>query len=697
MSQQSVNGLNIPAIQPKRQIVFQQNPVPAMQGQGVSMSGIDQEKVRQSVDNNYLANRAKASKETNPLTLFGIGAGLWYAIGQLMEKLNPKFGGKYEDSLGGKIGGLGDKFSNTFVGKKIDGVISWFGRQVDKLAGKSKIVYSLRHHSTQPQNQFAKIPGKGLLGFLSADAETVIEEFMKPIGHKFQRLEQYGVPQARIDALVRSLKGKSKYVQTIAIQKTELAQLGADSKIVEKILKKRGIAGLNKYAQYLKAQHLGFKNLKEFHKLKGKFIDNPEEALKMFDTIAEKHPNWKVSIWRGMGTANSNPIAKAWFRIKSHLFGRNVSFSEYRNKYLIALGKGDKSRLGRAMSKAFGWLVEGGTNRFGGGKLAVAMQAFIFADMFINTFKAPKGEKIKTLAERAVNDFSYFVAMTLGIIGMHKVGGFKYAGLDNAGREAYRKALIKFNKKADAGLFKDKKAYDQAFKALKAKLGTKNIKNPITKLLQKLGSFINIGNERVHSYVSKSKYNMNWLRKLANGNILGVPMRILIPLAIVTPIFVKFTTSLAHKIFGRPTHSVLDEDEEEKTEDSSSKQNPSQVKQPEIVSTQPNIPQVKPKSPQDYQSDTNLIKMAANGQKPPQPVSNSAKNPFQNGVNTTTTTTTATVNSDKVDTEQEPLRTYIPSPEGVVQQGPDLSPAEKALADADTAEKFINETLASMK
>ena len=74
--------------------------------------------------------------------------------------------------------------------------------------------------------------------------------------------------------------------------------------------------------------------------------------------------------------------------------------------------------------------MEGCTNRFAGGKLAVAMQAGIFADMLYQTIKAPKGEKIKTFGERFVNDFTYFIAMTLGIMGMHKIGGFKYAGLD---------------------------------------------------------------------------------------------------------------------------------------------------------------------------------------------------------------------------------------------------------------------------
>ena len=87
-------------------------------------------------------------------------------------------------------------------------------------------------------------------------------------------------------------------------------------------------------------------------------------------------------------------------KIKSHLFGRLASLSEYKNKYIATLGKGNKTTLGRALPKSLGWFMEGCTNRFAGGKLAVAMQAGIFADMLYQTIKAPKGEKIKTFGEK---------------------------------------------------------------------------------------------------------------------------------------------------------------------------------------------------------------------------------------------------------------------------------------------------------
>ena len=92
-------------------------------------------------------------------------------------------------------------------------------------------------------------------------------------------------------------------------------------------------------------------------------------------------------------------------------------------------------------------------------------------------------------------------------------------------------------------------------------------------------------------------------------------------------------------------------------------------------------------NPEDHKSDTNLIKMAANGQTPP-----------KNYSSTTNTTVNNTLNSDNnADNKvKEPLRTYIPSPEGMVQNSIDMSAYDKAMSRADMAEKFINDTLASM-
>lgn len=677
MSNQSVN---IPSIVNKP-VNFQQN----MPANITSMQGVDTEKIKQSVDHSYLANRARASEEANPAAVLGLTGATWYGISQGMDRLNPKFAGEFQHSLLGKLGRWGDKISTKNpIGRKIEGFARWADKQLTKLSGKSKIVYSLKNHSTRPEWSFAKVPGAGVHGFLASDTEQVIEEFLKPIAYRqksiigiptslknyVQKLENFGLKQAEIDAFAQSLKGKSFLDKALALQVKELELLGADAKVIASVQKK-GITALQKLAENLKIKKLGFKNMKEFEALKGKFLDNPDKVIKMLDKMAKEHPDWKVSIWRGEGNIFS--------KIKNHLFGRTVSFSEYRNKYLATTGKGAHTKFGRALQKAVGWITEGGTNRYAGGKLAVLMQAYIFGDMLYHTIKAPKGEKGKTLIERAVNDFTYFIAMSLGIMGMHKIGGFKYAGLDIKGREAYREALKAFNEKVTNGFFRSKKSYKVARKALDKKLGVKNIKNPITKLLHKIGKLIDSGNERVLSYSSPKNWNLNWLRKFKNGNILGVPIRIIIPMMVVSPFLAKWTTKAVHKIFGKPTNSVLDEDKEpEEKEAQKMAQADNKINPPSPSAAKPTntgAPVQKPRNPQEL-SDTNLIKMALNGEKP---------------------IVRTYIPSPECGVPTAPARTYIPNPAGVVQKDPDTTAAERALADADMAEKFVNETLASLK
>lgn len=733
----------------------------AMQaGVPVNLQGVDAEKVKKSVDNSYLANRAKASEETNPYLMLGVGTGVWYGLSQGMDKFNPKCAGKYEDSILGKVGGWGDKISTkTYVGKKVEQAIRWFDKKFEKLSHKSKIAYTLRNHHTNPEWSFAKTPGAGLHGFLAMDMETVCEEFLKPISehpaeeiagiplgkkyNAFQKLEQYGMSQDAIKTFKESLNGKDFQTQALALQKKELELLGIDNKIISKIEGKTGLKGLQKLARNLKIKKLGFSSVKEYESLKGKFLDNPDKVMKALEKATSNGKDLKISIWREGG------------KVRKHLFGRTVSLQEYLNKYYATLGKKNTTTLGRMLPKAMGWFLEGTTNRFAGGKFAVIMQAGIFADMLINTFKAPKGEKGKTFAERFANDFTYFMAMTIGIMGMHKVGGFKYAGLDKAGVETYRKALDLFNKNVKAGVFADKAAYKAASKAVDDALGTKNIKNPITKLLHKIGKLINIGNERKLAYVSKSKHNLNWLRKCKNGNILGVPIRFLIPMMVVSPFLAKIVTKGAHAIFGRPTKSVLDEEEEvqeeqpEQIQQTQAQQRSAQkpdlrlhnsptnllnpyiqaalaqqalANRPFVSNNSPTnllrmykeghpyketIPSVATNSPVDAQTAQNSQNMTQQGNNNPQnPAiangetsvngSDKASNGVNNTKNTTTTTSDNSTQSENINeiSADDPNRSYVPSSAPVtISNNYDPSQIDKAMKNADAAEKLAMETL----
>ena len=702
------------------------------------MQGIDPEKVKQSVDNSYLANRARASEETNPFAMLGVGAGVWYGLGQAMDKFNPKCAGEYNQTILGKVGHFGDKVSTkTFLGRKFESFVRWMDKGFEKLAEKSKIIYTLRNHSTRPEWSFAKTPGAGLHGFLAMDTEQVFEEFLKPIAqhpaeelgpiplgkkyNAFQKLEQYGMSQDKINKLVESVKDLDFNGKALELQKAELECLKVNKNLVQQAYSQGGLEGLKELAKQAKVRLLGFDSMDDYMKLKGKFLDNPDKVM---DVLKKGIENSKKLLGKELNVS----IWRSGNKVKNNLLGRTVHLSEYLNKYKATLGKGNHTTLGKFLPKAMGWLAEGCTNRFAGGKLAVAMQAGIFADMLIHTYKAPKGEKGKTFAERFVNDFTYFLSMTAGIFGMHKlIGAFKYLGADKVDVENYRTALKEFNEKVLAKAFTSKKEYKDALKVVNSHLHKKPVKDPLGWLLRKAGILLNSGNERALSYRSNSKYNLNWLRKCANGNILGVPLRIIIPMAIVSPFLAKWATKACHAVFGKPTKSVLDEDKEEEMseqeklqqeqlaklmEQAQQKAQAQQANQPFVSNNSPTnmlnpyknsqTQQTQQSGPEPFVSNnspTNLLNMRKNGNTYQEtiPSMNDNTQTSENGQNITNNTTNNIVNNNggkENQNPEEPVRTYVPSPEPVViANNSDLSAVDQALKRADEAEKLAMETL----
>ena len=628
-------------------------------------AGINAQAVKQSVDNSYLANRVKASEDADPNAKLALTLATWYAIAQAMDKFGPKCAGKYEESILGKIGNFGDRvqtgFTNTFIGKGVRKVYHGIGNAWHWLTGKSKVAYALEHTPTQAEWKFAKNTGAGLKGFLAMDTDQLFGYFMNPIKSP-QMLEQFGYTKDQIDAVTKALQGLNKTDKAAALAKEELRALGIKDASINKIFNKKGVQGLQQYSKHIKARKLGFRNLAEYQKVSEDALGNVD---KIYNALLKADDKMSISVWRKNSTLG---------KIKNHLLGRKVTIPELRNKFIATLGKGNKTKLGKFLPKAFSYFLEGTTNRFAGGKLAVLMQAAIFGDMLANSFIAPKGEKFKTFMERFVNDFSYFMALPLAYVAMHKVGGMKYAGLDKAGVEAYRTALKAFNEKASAGGFATKAEYKTAKKALSDMLNA-GVKNPITRMFKKIGRFINMGNETRAAYKSTAKMNLNFLRKIPNflKNLGGVPLRIALPMMVLVPIIAKACTKAENKVFGKPTKSVLDEETEpEQTEQTQAQagNNPFN-NQPTVI---PNTP-------------TNLLNMYQNGQKYQTPQST-----VTNNVNNTTIINGEQKGDDG--TVLEPVRTYIPSPVGVQLQGEDQTKGQAALARADIAEKQALETLA---
>lgn len=644
MSQQSVNLYNLR----NNQVGFSsQNTNPAMQGQTTASD------VVQSTGAGQLSNRLKASKDADPLTTLGLTLGIGYGIGQGMDVYNRNFNQEYSKTITGKVANRVDKFfENNSVGKFIEGKLKAFDNWTTKKAQTSKLMYSLKHHATEAQWKFAKFFTLGLKGFLGADTEQVIEGFIdKPIGLDFQKLEQYRIPQNEINAFKAGCTGTNAE-KMLALQIRELEALGQN----RQSLTGKTIEELQTLAKELKSKKVGFNDYAHFTSLKGKF---GEKAKEMASILEKSDKN--IIITRLKGSADS--LAG---RAKSHFFGREVGLQELSNKFNILFGKNNKTYFGRAIPKAMAWLTEGCTNRFAGGKFVPLMQATIFADMLYHIWNAPKGEKFQTGAERFVNDFSIFIGGIIGAIGMHKIGGFKYLGVDDAGKEAYRQALKLHNENVVNKVFNNKKEFKDSLKAVKNLLNRKDL-NFFQKGLAKLGEFINCGNEHSLAYRSKSAINMNWLRRIKNTNILGAPMRFILPMFIIGPFIGKMATKAVHAIIGRPTVSVLDEDKEEEQQ----QQNPQQpaLQQPQQIQKPIDTTKL---------SDSNLIKQTVTGQQPQQ------QNPQNN-------------QTDDNGRTLEPQRTYIPSPVGMVVQNANPTAAEIALNNANMSEKRIQDLMGRMK
>lgn len=718
MSEQ-INTTNIPTIGNQRQIYFKQNPsVPAPNA--TTMQGVT-DKIPQSVGDTQLGNRVKNSEEMaqSPYTL-PVTVGVWYAIAQAMERFNKKCNGTYDESILGKITGSVDNLCEKITkspaynsGKTnwIKGLFSSTAAYIDKITSnpQNRLLYSLRNHKTNPECKLVKTTAAGLDGFFTADTRQVFEKFLEPATQAIQ-LNQYGISKDVIDEVSR-LHGAEKlariekeefkfFGETVEKVEEEINRLSKAEKIARINKKmtelgkpfnagdiakwnKKTDAELNTFLKDLKLKELkitkglGFDSLSHYTKLtEENYMLTHLKELR--EALLKGNQKLKVMIWKKDGVLS---------KISNHLFGRNIGIAELANKTALTGQLGAKTKLGKLTGKSFGYLTEGCTNRFGGGKLAVFMQAFIFADMLIHTFKAPKGEKGKTFAERFVNDFTYFLAMPLGIWLMHKTGGLKYLGMTAKQRDDWRALQKIFN---DNHKMYGKKMYTMRKKVLKRQLSA-GVKNPFYKLLKKGASMLTVGIERFKPYISKSAVNNNWWRWTKYGlrNAVGYPIRFLIPMALLSPLFAKWTTKATHKIFGRPTESVLDENKEEEKEE-------------QLTPSQQTTPA---KNPNEYISDTNLIKNTINKMNEqklnPQTADNAgqgAERPQRTYIPSPGSTIKPAEGKKPTDNKElEPVRTYIPNPQGMVpNQTPDMSEYNAAMIAGDKAEEYINSVLKSV-
>ncbi len=701
----------------------------ANSGQQPNMQAVNPELLKENIQDSYVANRVSETTDDPKGMLYtaGIAVPTWFAITQGMDYFNKKCRGNYEDTVLYKVGNFGDKISNSVTDSRLakssfgQFVHNGFGRFKNflktKVVDNSRILRSFVYTPSRPELGMVLDQYMGMSGILMQDYPQHGEKFTSAL--KFvEDLDCYGAKPDEIKKYKDAIqKATTNEARIEILQNAELETILKNSRknlstsqIAQEITNFKALTPKEKITKLkdIKAFEWGFKDFETYEKM------------------MKDHHKYLPEILEASNNANKNLFARIWGsnsskarKLQKLVFGREVYATENANKFAASLGnynpaenpeldkvvkrlgldkKLPKTAFGKGFLKYFNMVLEGSTNRVAGGKFVAIMQAGYLADVIYKTIKTDGGfsEKAKSFAERFTEMVAFFVCMPFALKLMHHIGGLQYAGMDKKAVEAYRNALKLHNETAKAGLFKNEAAWKASRDNLKTMLNA-GVKNPITKLFKRVGRIVTVGLEQIRPYDNKAIVRDGVGSKIKDlfkhpkfgmKQMAGYPMRIVLGMMVLLPMFNKIAVKGSHLLFGKPKHSVLDEGKEEEAAQKAKEQQAQalqmqkaqQLQQQQAKAQQ----QAQTTTPQAFQSQTN-------GQ-------SNLLNKYRNGQNQTatqaTTATTTNTNQTNNNKQTEPVRTYIPSPMGIhVQSNEDFSAAGAALQRADNAEKLALQTL----
>lgn len=657
--------INSTEVKYRNNVPFNAQSVPLSQnGQQITVPAM------QGIQDSYVSNRVK--KAEYGWASVPIGVGMWLGICKGMDYFNNKLCSKdYMETPFGKLGAWGDRvsdgyFNSSFAKSEAGQSFHSFLRRTknyinEKIIGKNKVLTAIKTTPTSPEHSMVVAQAKGLLGLHNMEIQDLIPSFIEK-SEVADQLERYGMKKDEIAAVKKALKGKKKAERLRLLEQEEFKLFGVKDADALKAAKIRA---------------LGFKDVAHYESIAkdNKFLQHSKEV---FEALKNADPNMHITRCQGEGKLG-------WFR--KLFFRRNITFKELANKYIVAgIDNPHKTKLGRGLSKGFGWFLEGMTNRFAGGKFVAIMQAMFLAEAAVATLNATgASEKVKTFIERNVNAFSYVFAAPLAIMAMHRVGGMKYAGMTPEQVAKFREELAIFNEKVDAGVFKNKDAYKAAKQKLTDMLQGDTKNGFFTKMFKKIGQFINIGNEKIKPYKSLSSNNMNFFRKMGywTKNAAGYPLRFGLAMFILMPFVANATTKISNFIFGKPKNSVLDEDKEDET-----------AKAENVNAQLARLRQDALQRQQAVAAHNQTVKANANAPRMDMLTKYRQHQNANNVVNNTTNIYNNQPQKQEEAKEPEPVRTYIPSPVGVQAVIPNVDPANQALQRSMEAEQEALKILA---
>ena len=691
--------------------------------------------LKENIQDSYVANRVASTTE-DPNAMIktaGIMVPTWFVLTQAMDKFAKHSRGEYENTLQYKIGKFGDKIAdNSFtnskpmqaIGKGFKSVSNFIKKNI---LDKTRITRAMMNTPSIPENSMALANFKDMPAIQLFDYPQHGEAFVKPLKSAAD-LDCYGATKAEIESVQRQIaSATTKEAKAKILQEAEHNTLLKYSRDVGEARRLANgfatadAAGRARILQDMKAFEWGYKDFADMKKLAEHTHNNIPE---IFEDCHKANPKMFARIW---GT-NASAVGKA----STVIVGREVYASETLNKLFAELGNLDltkpenakwkealertgyinklpKTAFAKILNKYVHLCTEGATNRVAGGKLVALMQAWFLAEAIYKSSQAKGGigEKGRTFAERVTELVAMFACIPLALKLMHSVGGLQYAGMTPEQVTKYRENLKSHNEKAMAGGFANEAEWKASKKALETELRA-GVKNPFVRLAKRIGRTVAIGLEQIRPYDKKSigvfekdgtvTYRKGIGQKIKDlfrhpkfglKQMAGYPMRIILGMLIIQPFLTKLAVKGSHMIFGKPKNSVLDEGKEPESQQPQAppQLNPQTTQQTQVV---PPINQAQTQN----NSDTNLLNRYKNQQQAGQ------SQQTQMGQNQT------------VQQNNEPKRTYIPSPEGVKIINPenernyipspigvrlngteDLTPANQAMQRADIAEQKALEAL----
>lgn len=621
---------------------------------------------REALDNSG-AVKAVKNKDTDPVTM-GLTGVIWLGLANLSQFLNNNLAQDYDKTWFGKV----SKFCEKISSKTTEGKIQQAKNSVSKFADKFEITSCLKH-PTHVENSMAKSQGRGIFGQVTSDISSMLKTYRKFGGD------------------------------------------GSEQKIIDLL------QGTGKTAS----------NADEALEILDKILDNSSAKdygdLKTVAKNMQKIGDTKISVDK-LATINIPFTNKKLFDVPNISFlKRKGSFHELANKLNVVandnlLEAAGKSNLSKTMPKRLFAAYEGLTNGGAGGKIMIGLQAMAIAQALKAAMDAPEGEKVSTFMENMANDFSFFLAMPLQVGTSHTLGGLKYIGLGKEKGVAstlsksdaikqYKGMIENLNKQVDAGTI-SKIDYQKEVKNIKKffKGDTKWYQKPF----KAFGSFISTGlkAETIKPYIDKNATGFG--AKLGNkirstfhtikGPGFGSVLRFGVGMFVVGSLVSKVLVKASHLVFGRPTKSILDEEQEETKQANTNTQqineqelaqklqarpdlvqkiqtDPNYAQQiaqnPEILMQELNTPASAPASSQElYGINSKYLTTPSQNTTQPNPIqtntnaiaqgdSQSQMDLFGLGKKKQQPTQEA---KEEINSQDEPKRTYIPSSDPVVLQ-----------------------------